>query len=62
MHAARGEGRFAWSDFHKWSESDRALLLVQSEQLYNIVPMAALHCGQLEAIGKALEGSGVNRL
>lgn len=42
MRGRHGHGRYAYDEFHRWSESANLLLLYQSEMLYNIVPKRAL--------------------
>jgi len=62
FETTRGNSRLAWSDYHRWGENERLLLLFQSEILYNIVPKAALNADELAAIREALEQAGVRKI
>jgi hypothetical protein len=58
----KGEARFFWGDFYRWSETDALLILYQSSMLYNIVPKHALQAAQLEDIVALLTANGVKRV
>jgi len=62
FETSRGHSRLAWSDYHRWGENERLLLLFQSEILYNIVPKAALGQDQLDSIRGALVRAGVRKI
>jgi hypothetical protein len=61
LKGERGSIDFMWSDFHRWSEDDKLLMLYHSDLLFNIVPKAALSGGQRDDIVNKLVEAGVKR-
>ena len=50
LTSARGSYRFEWSDFLRIVENDAAILLFQSDALFNIIPKRALSAEQAASI------------
>ncbi|HSG34155.1 MAG TPA: YcxB family protein, partial [Sphingomonadaceae bacterium] len=57
----KGESRLDWSDYYRWAEDERLVLLFQSRILYNMIPKSALSRGQLDEIRGHLEFAGVRK-
>ena len=62
LESASGTLRLAWGDWHAWVDGRRALLLLQSARLYNMVPATALDAAQRSDIQARLTAAGVKRL
>ncbi|NVE93908.1 YcxB family protein [Altererythrobacter lutimaris] len=51
-----------WSDLYAWGEQDDLIVLLQSELLYNLVPLVALQQEQSNDLRSCLERSGLKRI
>ncbi|QLC21645.1 YcxB family protein [Parasphingopyxis sp. CP4] len=56
-----GSTEIAWSDYHRWMENERLIVLFQSDAVYNIVPKAVIARDEVAAIGRYLEDAGVKK-
>lgn len=62
LSSARGQSRLNWADLHAWAETGEFFLLMQSEMLYNVVPLTAHSPEQLEDLRACLVQSALKRL
>jgi hypothetical protein len=60
--SANGEGRYAWSDLHRWSTARSAILIYQTDQMFHVVPRRVLTAGQTADLIKTLNEKGPPRL
>lgn len=62
IEAPRMQAFHAWSDFHRWAEARRAILLFLNDQLFFVLPRRVFDKAELEAIVSHLSAAGVRRL
>lgn len=61
LSGVRGLTDFSWSDFHRWSENEKLLLLYHSDALFNVIPKTALSVVQCQSIAAMVSQAGVKK-
>lgn len=62
LECDNARSRLGWGDLHAWGETDGLIVLMQSELLYNLVPVSAFEADQEADLRRSLERSGLKRL
>jgi YcxB-like protein len=57
LRSERGHTVIPWTDFRKWKEGKRVILLYHNDALFNIIPKACLTEEQLQVLREILAGS-----
>lgn len=52
-------GNVVWSDYHKWAADDKIVLLYQADNLFQMVPRAALTDAQFEDMHALARAAGL---
>ena len=57
----RGDGKYAWSDFYRWSADGTSLLLYLDSRMFLVLPVRALTASDAESIKQSLTKAGIKK-